>query len=244
MNKLLANAMDAHGGLERWKQLVAIEADMVSGGELLDRKAPQSPEMRRVTAKTQEQMSFVTPAGGPDKRSVFRPDRVAIETTDGKLIADRYDPRASYAGHDLNTPWDPFHRGYFGGYAMWSYLTSPFSLAMEGAQVWDVDPIEDHGEVWRGVRVALPSRIATHCRAQEFYFGEDMLLRRQDYSVDVAEGFNAANYALDIVDVNGFKLPSKRRAYLCNKRYEVLRDRLMIWIDMSNFRVLDRQLAN
>ena len=65
-----------------------------------------------------------------------------------------------------------------------------------------------------------------------------MLVRRQDYTLDVAEGVNIANYALDIVDVNGFKLPSKRRAYLCNKKYAVLRDRLIISLDMSNFRVV------
>ena len=38
MNGLLAHAIEAHGGLERWKQFTGIEVDLVSSGELLDRK--------------------------------------------------------------------------------------------------------------------------------------------------------------------------------------------------------------
>lgn len=32
------------------------------------------------------------------------------------------------AGHQMNTPWDPLHRAYFNGEAMWTYLTTPFLL--------------------------------------------------------------------------------------------------------------------
>jgi hypothetical protein len=126
---------------------------------------------------------------------------------------------------------------YFSGYAMWSYLTTPFSLAVEGAQLRDIDPIEENGECWRGIRVVLPSGIATHSHAQEFYFGDDFLLRGQDYIVDIAEGFKVANYALQIVEVGGFKIASKRRACMCNKKYDVLSDKVVISLDMSNFSV-------
>jgi hypothetical protein len=40
----------------------------------------------------------------------FRPDRVTIETTAGKVLAERTNPRASFAGHDLDTKWDPLQR--------------------------------------------------------------------------------------------------------------------------------------
>jgi hypothetical protein len=39
--------------------------------------------------------------------------RVAIEKLDGQLVAERREPRASFAGHKLRTPWDPLHRAYF-----------------------------------------------------------------------------------------------------------------------------------
>ena len=173
MNGLLANAIEAHGGLERWRQFTGIEVDLVSGGELLDRKGVRSSGTVHFAAKMHEQINSFVATSAPDKQMVFCADRIAVETIEGKLIAERLDPRQSFHGHDLNTPWDPFHRGYFSGYAMWSYLTSPFSLAVEGAQVWDIEPLEKNGELWRGIRAVLPEWVATHSRAQEFYFGDD-----------------------------------------------------------------------
>jgi hypothetical protein len=43
--------------------------------------------------------------------------------------------------------------------------------------------------------------------------GEDFLLRRHDYSVDVAGGFGAAQLTSDYVEVQGVRLPTKRRAH-------------------------------
>ena len=51
MNGLLADAIEAHGGLERWKQFTRIEVDLVSGGELLDRKGVRSSGTVHFAAK-------------------------------------------------------------------------------------------------------------------------------------------------------------------------------------------------
>jgi hypothetical protein len=45
------------------------------------------------------------------------PDRIAIASLRR---------RNSFAGHGLATPWDPLQRAYFNGYALWTYLRSPF----------------------------------------------------------------------------------------------------------------------
>ena len=65
-----------------------------------------------------------------------------------------------------------------------------------------------------GLRARFPDEIASHNKEQDFYFGEDFLLRRHDYCVDVAGGFPAAQYVYDIVEVEGPRFPTKRRAYL------------------------------
>jgi hypothetical protein len=39
---------------------------------------------------------------------------------------------------------------------------------------------------WRGLRARFPDRIASHSKAQDFYFGEDFLLRRHDYNLEIA----------------------------------------------------------
>src|ERR1700722_10912678 len=131
MNGLLANAIEEHGGLERWRQFTGIEVDLVSGGELLDRKRRRSSGAVPFAAKMHEQINSFFAASAPDRQMVFCADRIALETIEGKLIAERLDPRQSFHGHDLNTPWDPFKRGYFSGYAMWSYRPSPSSLPVE-----------------------------------------------------------------------------------------------------------------
>jgi hypothetical protein len=94
MKDLLASVIEPHGGLKRWQELRTGNATFVSGGELLDRKAPQKSRPRRVTVALHEQFSSMTPFRDPDQRSSFRPDRVAIETARGDVVAERLDPRA------------------------------------------------------------------------------------------------------------------------------------------------------
>lgn len=238
MNGLLSSAIDAHGGLKHWRELRNGMATMVSGGELLDRKAPQAPEPRRMTIALHDQFASVTPFGGPDRRSSFRRDRVAIETTAGEVVAERVNPRESFAGHDLDTVWDPLERAYFNGYAMWIYLNAPFLFSMPGVVAEEIEPLKEKGETWRGLRVTLPPNVTSHSKVQDFYFGEDFLMRRQDYTLDVAGGCNVANYALDVASFDGLLIPTKRRAYLCNEQYRVLYDRLLIWIDMSDIQFI------
>ena len=40
MGDLLSSVLEAHGSLEQWRSLKSGAAAIVSGGELLDRKAP------------------------------------------------------------------------------------------------------------------------------------------------------------------------------------------------------------
>jgi hypothetical protein len=234
MSDLLASVTRAHGGIERWLKLRTGKATVVSGGELLDRKAPQSPEPRQMTISLHEEFASVTPFGASDRRTSFRPERVAIETTDGKLISERTAPREHFSGHDLDTKWDPLDRAYFNGYAMWTYLNAPFMFNMPEVRTEEVAPIQEKGETWRGLRVTYPPTIASHSKVQDFYFGSDFLMRREDYTLDIAGGQNVANYALDVVSFDGLYIPPKRRAYLCNESYRVLYDRLLIWIDFSD----------
>jgi len=84
MNSLLAKVIDAHGGLERWKRCTKVEATIVSGGGLFPLKGLiQDPYPRRMTAWLHEERSSVMPYGAPDQRTMFTPDRIAIEKLDG-----------------------------------------------------------------------------------------------------------------------------------------------------------------
>lgn len=238
MSDLLQNVLDAHGGLERWNRFTTLNATIVTGGELWGLKGVvQDPMPRQMTISLHQQRASVTPFGNPDWRTEFRADYIAIETTGGEIVRERQNPREAFAGHAMDTPWDPLHRAYFSGYAMWTYLTTPFFMAMPGFKVSEIAPWQEGSQRWSGLRVEFPAQIASHSRFQDFYFGDDFLLRRHDYHVEVAGGFAAAQYIDEYVDVQGFRFPTRRRAYLRGEDRQPLRERLMVSIDLSEFRL-------
>jgi hypothetical protein len=70
---------------------------------------------------------------------------------------------------------------------------------------------------------------------QEFYVDERYVVRRHDYRVDVAGGFAAIQYIDDVVDVDGIRMPTKRRAYRADADNRAITEDLMVSIDLSDF---------
>jgi hypothetical protein len=241
MNDLLTEAVRAHGGLDRWRELITVRATIVSRGDLFTIKGmPQDPAPREMTVSLHEEYASLQPFGAPDQRTSFTPDHVAIEKLDGRVVSERHDPRTAFDGHELATAWDPLDRAYFNGYALWTYLTTPFFLTLPGFAVQEIEPWQEGDEKWRGLRATFPPEIASHSTVQDFYFGHDHLLRRHDYHVDVAGGFAAAQYVYDTVDVDGIRLPTKRRAYRRDTEHRAIREQLMVSIDISDVRYSTR----
>jgi hypothetical protein len=237
MNELLARIIDVHGGMDRWNRYERVEATIVSGGGLFPLKGvAQDPSPRRMTVWLQEERSSVSPYGAPDQRTMFTPDRIAIEKLDGTLVAERDAPTDSFAGHQMSTPWDALHRAFFNGYALWTYLTTPFLLAMDGVRVEETEAWREGTETWCVLRAYFPGSIETHSLIQEFFFGEDLMLRRHDYNVNIAGGFNAAQLTSDYVVADGIRLPAKRRAYTRGPDRRPILEMLMVSIDISNVR--------
>lgn len=234
MNKLLAEVIEAHGGLERWNAYEKVEATIVSGGEFFALKGlTQDSDPRRMTVRLHEQRSSLMPFGGPDLRTVFAPDRIVIEKLDGTPVSERRDPKDSFAGHQMNTPWDALHRAYFNGEALWTYLTTPFLLAMEGVTVEQTEPFEEGDETWQMLRAHFPGSIETHSLVQDFFFDREFKLRRHDYSVNIAGGFAASQLTTDYAVAGGIHLPTKRRAYTRGPGCRPVLDMLMVSIDVS-----------
>lgn len=235
MNELLARILDAHGGVDRWARYDKVEATIVSGGGLFALKGvPQDSTSRRMTVWLHEERSSVWPYGAPDQRTMFTPERIAIEKLDGTLVAERQAPRDSFAGHQINTPWDPLHRAYFNGEALWTYLTTPFLLAMGGVHVEETEPWREADETWRVLRARFPGSIETHCQIQDFFFDEDLMLRRHDYSVNIAGGLAAAQLTSGYTEAGGIRLPTKRRAYARGSDRRPILNMLLVSIDISD----------
>lgn len=236
MTDLLAKVLDAHGGLDTWRRFERVEATIVSGGLMFELKGqPQDPTPRRMAVALQREWSSVRPFGADDQKTDFTPDRVAIEKLDGTVVKELMNPEASFEGDDLNTPWNPLQRAYFNGYALWTYLTSPFLLALPGFTVRELDPIEDDGRTLTGLQLTFPQGFVSHSTQQEFYFGSDLLLARHDYRVEIAGSFAAIQYISDFVEADGIMMPTKRRAYRRGDDGRPLFDQLMVSIDLSDY---------
>jgi hypothetical protein len=236
MIPLLTNAIEAHGGLRRWNAHNNLTASIVTGGDLWALKGieqDQTPRTMRIDLH--RQWASVAPFGKPGQRTDFRPERIAIVNAGERVVAERNNPRASFARHDMRTHWDPLHRAYFNGYALWTYLTTPFLLAMEGFGVHEIEPWREGAEIWRGLRATFPASVASHSNEQDFYFGPDMLIRRHDYRVEIAGDFRAAQYISDPISVDGIRIPTRRRAYLRDENLMPMLDTLMVSIDLSAF---------
>jgi hypothetical protein len=126
VNELLKFALEAHGGLKRWTELTEIKADLSVTGALWQVKN-QVDTLKHIRIEADlRQQRMTTHILGQNKRLHFTPDSVSAETEDGTLLERRDQPRASFNGQQLQTPWDDLHVTYFNSYALWTYFTVPF----------------------------------------------------------------------------------------------------------------------
>jgi hypothetical protein len=233
MNELLKLAVNAHGGLERWSKVTAVKAAASITGAIWFVKS-KGDALKNVimTAQTQTER-LTTDFPGQDKRSIFEPDRIVIEKTDGTPIEVRDDPEKSFEGQQRETPWDDIHVAYFCGEALWTYLNTPFLYTHDGFSTEEIAPIQVDGETWRRLKVTFPDTVKSHTREQISCFGPDGLLRRHDYTVDILGGATGLNYASEYRDVDGIIVPTKRRIYAYEGDYQLVKEPLLVAIDMG-----------
>jgi hypothetical protein len=113
MNDLLNLAVEAHGGLKRWSQLTTVKASVSITGKLWQLKAQPEALKDLVVEAQLKRQQLTTHLIGTNRRSVFTPDRVSIESESGILDEGRDDPRSAFQGQRLETPWDNLHLAYY-----------------------------------------------------------------------------------------------------------------------------------
>ncbi|WP_322012946.1 hypothetical protein [Paraburkholderia sp. J12] len=234
MNDLLAFAIEAHGGLERWNQFRRLTAEVAIGGAIWQVK--EVPGMlARVTFEidTREERLTIAPFQAPGRRALFVPERVWIEKADGTRLASRDNPEAFYSGHTVATPWDALNVIHFAGKAMWTYLMSPFLYTWPGFETEEIAPWQEDGEVWRRLKVTFPDSVASHTKTQITHFGPDGLMRRHDYTVDILGGAPGANYVSGYREVQGIRMPTRRRVYAYDEAMRKVPEPLLVSIDFG-----------
>jgi hypothetical protein len=233
LDNLLSLAIEAHGGLNAWNQFETLRASVSIGGALWDQKQlPGLFSNSQVDLKLRQQR-VTTHLLDIGERIVFAPNRVSLESDSGESLDTRTEPRSSYAGQSAASRWDKLHAGYFCSYALWGYLTTPFLYTYPGFETREIEPWQEDGEHWRVLEVTFPEEYAAHTRTQYSYFGEDGLLRRHLYTVDVLGGAQGANYASEYRSVQGLMVPTRRRVFAYDANRQKVPETVLISIDLS-----------
>jgi hypothetical protein len=162
---LLERAIDAHGGMGRWRSAREVRVRLSSGGRLFDLRLPK---VRRVSGEgrfsTDRPYVEFLGYGGRGRRGVYDNGAVQIEGPGGTKLGPREEGRASFARFSRRLWWDQLDALYFRGYAMWNYIAAPFMLAGEGFVLREGTPLQHGDEVWRGLVATFPPDIPTHSR--------------------------------------------------------------------------------
>lgn len=238
--KLLDEVIAAYGGLDRWKEIDSIRIHQNLGGGLWKLKGVDGIlDDSIVEILPKGQRAWHSPLPRPGFRSSYSPQQVLIETDEKapQVVETLASPRESFAGHTLGTPWTPLQLAYFAGYAMWTYLSEPYSLTFPGVRTEEIGSWREDGETWRRLAVRYPDDIATHSAEQTLYVDSDGLIRRRDYSVDISADSPAAHYSRNHLMVDGIVLPMNRIVYGRDDAGQPLRDMVTVTIDIDDVTV-------
>ena len=122
---LLQEAVDAHGGLERWQAVKEISFSAATGGVALPLKL-QFGAFRNyrgiVSADAEHPYAAFTPHPQEPLQGVFQDGTVRVLAPGGRVVAEIKDPRSRFGDLTHMFMWDPLDSLYFGGYAMWNLV--------------------------------------------------------------------------------------------------------------------------
>jgi hypothetical protein len=239
---LLDEVLEAHGGLERWRETNEVRARVRSGGLLLRTRFPRGTFVDYdLRVEVAEPHALFTRFSRAPQRAVFEQGRVRIETENAEPIAARGDPRGAFSGLSglrRNFRWDLLDAVYFAGYAMWNYVSAPLLLTREGIEVREGPPWSENGEPWRRLEVTFPERLDTHSREQTFYVDPNGLIRRHDYTAEVVGSWaKAAHYCDAHREISGLVFPTRRRVVPRRRNGRPRSGPTLVWIELDELEV-------
>jgi hypothetical protein len=189
---------------------------------------------------TGEQRVTFTPFPRAGQRGVFEPDgTVRIEDEAGEVLERREHARNAFAGLRRKLWWDRLDILYFGSYAMWTYISTPFVFEGDGFAVHELEPWQEEGEVWQRLAVRFPEGSHTHSREQIFYVDARGLIRRHDYTAEPIGGWaRAAHYCLEHQRFGGLVVPTRRRVYHRRRDNRPRSHPLLVWVEVGAVEVV------
>jgi hypothetical protein len=211
--KILHEAIEAHGGMNYWNSIGALDLEISASGFLFFAKRRPALNRVRMRAYTYEpRFTFFDFPQPGQTAELLANNRVHILDSDGTIIAERANPREAFHNIRRQFYWDDLDFVYFAGYATWNYLTTPFMLMRKGFIVEALEPLEGALGKFTRLQVTFPADVPTHSREQTFYFDDNRLLRRLDYTAEVVGGWaHAAHLCEEYRTFDKLVAPTKRR---------------------------------
>ena len=246
VHNIVERIVEAHGGVDRWKELEAIEATISVRGFLF--KAKRRPILNRVRVRASaHEPKFIFydfPRSGQNSEFIGD-EEVRIMAADNRIVTSRRQPRSAIRGLRRQLYWDALDFAYFGGYATWNYLVSPFLFLKEGFHFDKLEPLPQVSELPLRLQVSFPNSLPTHCKKQIFYFDHDYLLRRLDYTAEVVSRWaHTAHICENYQDFDGLKIPTKRRVLPLLFGSKPLSGPIIVAIDIHDLSPLNNDQKN
>jgi hypothetical protein len=213
---LLDEVVSAYGGRDRWERLTSITIHQNIGGTLWARKGVEGIlEGATVEIEPGHQRTWHRPLPTAGFRSSYSPELVRIETDDdaATVIEELPSPRESFAGHTAVSPRTTLQLAYFAGFAMWTYLSEPYSLTLPGVHTEELGPWREDGHTWRRLGIRFPDSIATQSAEQTVYIDADGLIQRRDYTAELLGSSLTAHYSAGHQEFDGIVVATRRAAY-------------------------------
>jgi len=210
---IITEIISAHGGEKIWSSIDWIEAEISAWGFLF--KAKHIPVLKHVTvlasAKKPHFMFVDYPEQGLTGELIGN-EEVRILGVNGEVLQRRLKPRDAFKGLRRIFWWDYLDFIYFGGYATWNYMVTPFIFLRKGFEFNNIRTFNTADGDLLCFDATFPEDLPTHCRTQTFYFDKNRLLRRLDYTAEVVGSWaHAAHFCNEYHEFAGLKIPTRRR---------------------------------
>lgn len=236
-NDLINRICDAHGGLDRWKLVESIELQMDIFGPILITRF-KSPWLSNIVANIFTDRPYVSFHNFPEEghTGIFDGYDVYIYNDNDLIYNERNYLNADELKKKPRLHWDHLDMIYFLGYALWNYSCSPYIFNNRGFDIRQGDDwLNQDGSVLSTLHVRFPRHIPTHCKHQVFYFNQQGLLERSDYTADIISPIAiGSHYCRDYKNVEGLEFATHRTVF----------PRLWNGRPLKPFKVMDGRFRN
>ena len=215
-DSLLQRINEAHGGFNRWQQVESVHLKINIFGPILITKF-RSPWLANISANIYTDKPYVSFHDFPETgmTSIFDGFDVYIYDQHDQIIAERSFQNNHQLTNKPRLKWDHQDLVFFLGYSLWNYICTPYIFNDEQFYCHEGrDLIQRNGKKLNTLNVTFPNSIPSHSRQQTFYYNQQGLLERNDYTADVlSPNANGAHFCSEHKSIEGFIFPTKRSVF-------------------------------